>query len=1255
MNSPHRVPPSRRPSTQGQLLDELEALSQALYQAQAQQKTFGDQQGHAQPLGQDKDTSPAFTKKPLARRETLPARRFSSYEPSKDASAVPLPGLAATLSAPVPSAHPGSRHSISTPQIPTTVGTKPSPVLASRPRFTSTTLPSQTLTSWGDEKSDIRSRNDRRRSPQLQHTRSSEQFGAEEVDWPDDAPDVISKLEPSPGDKKKSFWNWKPLRAISHIGRQRFYCVFSAYVHSVKGLPPAMNGLRLAVHIRKEESKEGAVQTIPSRVFQGVAEFEETLYMKCTVYGSKGSHSNSIKFMSKSFIVSVVAPDVEELDLGKHQLDLSRLLPETVDERKGDLERGSSWSTSLELTGKAKGGKLAITFNYEVLDKDLAKSSGLASKFQGGSTRRRSSMQTSYSLPNSAHGTPRTKTAIPYGNVSPSVSEPGNDFSGDLGMEVLDLDDPLEGAGEVKAPPQPEVQYYASINSQLGMPAGSSLDAYNAFDNFEPRLKDASQEMEPSTPGHTERDKSAELDDYASDNEPEFTVVDQGMEIDDAVQVFRREEEVRLEPECEHPKVLQEDVKVESDSQEDVKVESEKSSQSDLIQEKISVHEEANSIIGSQDAGEKKETVTYQMVMKTLESLLQGTSAKERAHSEFLEGQDKLQLSKSDREALSKQVKEAAMQVRSKQGGSVDTNESKGRKVEGKQQAGEENLDQEVDEFLHMLESGDNVLGQNSDSEPDSPRAQLLKQFEQEAFLEGGFGLDLSPSKDPDNSAAGASAHTLSSAVGKPAAMSSLSKSTLGGREPKPFVAAQSFQSKTKDGKAKSSGEAEQEQGWKEKALPITTPKQLEPEPLGKGLGASVTVKDGGTLRSMNPALFQSENCSGKLVMQVSKPVVLPAEMGSGTVDVLRNMASMGIENMALQAMTAMPLDELMGTSIEQIAMEGMAAGKASRIRGAFGAFRLRPTVKETPKTSQQLSDNKDAYVSLESLAPMAMPQLEFLAMDGLKIQAGMTEEEAPYALNAFSMEGQGGGDDASRWGNTGSLRGVTGVHLLKGAKVPAQTAGGGKGLMDMAITLDEWMLLDGGSYTDSENSRDALAIMVAHRAVQDADRKMPDPKSKGPPWGCMGNMLSIAMLVQLRDPLRSYEPIGVPMIAFVQAERVVLPILPKTVVAENQSESLFKITGVHMAGVKASQDNRRPGWGSQRQLRAATRWLLAHGMSKPKGTATSRTKVRQGDCLWSISAQLLGSGNKWKDLMKRNPHVRNPDVLYETHGVVLK
>ena len=52
--------------------------------------------------------------------------------------------------------------------------------------------------------------------------------------------------------------------------------------------------------------------------------------------------------------------------------------------------------------------------------------------------------------------------------------------------------------------------------------------------------------------------------------------------------------------------------------------------------------------------------------------------------------------------------------------------------------------------------------------------------------------------------------------------------------------------------------------------------------------------------------------------------------------------------------------------------------------------------------------------------------------------------------------------------------------------------------------------------------------------------------------WGCMGNTVTIAMLVQLRDPLKNNEAVGVPMMAFVQAERMVKP--PKLKVGRNVS-----------------------------------------------------------------------------------------------------
>ena len=41
---------------------------------------------------------------------------------------------------------------------------------------------------------------------------------------------------------KKSIWNWRPLKAFSHIRNRRFDCSFSLHVHLIEKLPASFNG-----------------------------------------------------------------------------------------------------------------------------------------------------------------------------------------------------------------------------------------------------------------------------------------------------------------------------------------------------------------------------------------------------------------------------------------------------------------------------------------------------------------------------------------------------------------------------------------------------------------------------------------------------------------------------------------------------------------------------------------------------------------------------------------------------------------------------------------------------------------------------------------------------------------------------------------------------------------------------------------------------------------------------------------------------
>ncbi|KAL3845908.1 hypothetical protein ACJIZ3_003311 [Penstemon smallii] len=176
--------------------------------------------------------------------------------------------------------------------------------------------------------------------------------------WADD--------DPSSTSEKKGIWNWKPIRALSHIGMQKLSCLFSVEVVTVQNLPASMNGLRLSVCVRKKENRDGAVQTMPSRVSQGAADFEETLFIRCHVYFTPGA---TMKFEPRPFFIYVLAIDAEELDFGKSSVDLSGLILEST-EKSYEGTRIRQWDKSFKLSGKAKGGELVLKLGFQIMEKD---------------------------------------------------------------------------------------------------------------------------------------------------------------------------------------------------------------------------------------------------------------------------------------------------------------------------------------------------------------------------------------------------------------------------------------------------------------------------------------------------------------------------------------------------------------------------------------------------------------------------------------------------------------------------------------------------------------------------------------------------------------------------------------------------------------------------------------------------------------------------------------------------------------------
>ena len=321
--------------------------------------------------------------------------------------------------------------------------------------------------------------------------------------------------------------------------------------------------------------------------------------------------------------------------------------------------------------------------------------------------------------------------------------------------------------------------------------------------------------------------------------------------------------------------------------------------------------------------------------------------------------------------------------------------------------------------------------------------------------------------------------------------------------------------------------------------------------------------------------------------------------------------------------------------------------------------------------SSSSNNNSGSEYVSLEDLAPLAMDQIEALSLEGLRIQSGMSEEDAPSEITAQSI-----GEISAFQGKSGcvGLEGAAGLQLLD---LKDDRDDDDDGLMSLSLTLDEWMKLDSGDIGDEDEINEQTSkILAAHHANPlNFIRKGEKRKGKrGRRCGLLGNNFTVALMVQLRDPLRNYEPVGAPMLSLIQVERLFVPPKPiiystvsevrktdeeeketevvkedKTVL-EEQGIPQYKISEVHVTGMKSETDKKPCGVKSQhQQVQSGSRWLMANGMGKGNNKLPLMKpkpgSIKSGDKLWSVS----GSGSKWKELGKMgklSAHKRNPNVI---------
>ena len=70
----------------------------------------------------------------------------------------------------------------------------------------------------------------------------------------------------------------------------------------------------------------------------------------------------------------------------------------------------------------------------------------------------------------------------------------------------------------------------------------------------------------------------------------------------------------------------------------------------------------------------------------------------------------------------------------------------------------------------------------------------------------------------------------------------------------------------------------------------------------------------------MNPSVFEKAKPGRCLIMQVSTPVVLPVAMGSSIMEILQHWTSVGFEKMSLEVNKLMPMEDINGKMMQQVA-----------------------------------------------------------------------------------------------------------------------------------------------------------------------------------------------------------------------------------------------------------------------------------------------------------------------------------------------
>ncbi|KAJ7544345.1 hypothetical protein O6H91_09G074500 [Diphasiastrum complanatum] len=765
----------------------------------------------------------------------------------------------------------------------------------------------------------------------LWHSQEFERQLPEVIDFPawlQDAIKFSKKLETPV--EKWSLWNWRPFRALAHMGHRKFDFLFSMQIHAIEGLPAAFNGMRVMVQWRR---KDKLVQTKPMRVCQGVVDFEQTLHLRCGVYASKNA-PHAIKGFPILFTLSVLVVDGDEFVLGKHRLDFAKILPKTVDQTAKGKVALCGWTMSLKLSRKAKEATLLATVGCKNLYKDcgkqISRNGGLKQSALTSST------FSSNSLPSSVRGTPYNDPSIAH-NSSPTVSTAPAFTSVDRLLLSVSVPESEPGFAKktdaVQAPATPEQSHEYS---QLNRNSCARSERDDEITTYEDEAADfTAMEQKAAIEVLSTRTYDKEV----LENKQEAVALHALTEAFDEEIV----EHVSISEWTSDRETLQKrcgDCQT-SICSEETKVEVDMLDKRILNQERLRTREN-DSVISSSNGVHLNECVVIDDGLNggDIKPDLQGGERSEPIASERVNVTPTNDLQEKESQKEDERDKSELT--------SVSNRFRKKTKIPL-------NLDDEAEliagEFLHMLKEESSPDGSSSESE-GSPRGKLLKQLEKEAMLEVGTGSTSAYSEQVElcSNAESENKWPVFGESDKIPVEKISIKKISNEKLDMDFimkVAELELQKAIRimhsNARVKTLEDAETEalmQEWQfdEKSFdslpptmsknPYAQPRVSNLPPLGKGLRSVMQGVDGGTFRSKNPALFQTGQRNAKLVQQVSEPVVPGAEMGCSAFEILQKMASQGVENMPDQGTIAMPFEDIGGKAMQQIAFEGQSASE---------------------------------------------------------------------------------------------------------------------------------------------------------------------------------------------------------------------------------------------------------------------------------------------------------------------------------------